>query len=147
MKNKDFTNNDSNLERFRSLQNNLTNTTETTKQQYFARIAKKQLTGKKVPCISPIFHENRFITDFRENVELFNSFFANQYSLIANSSPVGIYLLKVNNRNTRTRCEICSKLAIKTPERRYWRCSGVSIVNFEHISHLVPAFLLLTLNW
>ena len=22
--------------------------------------------------------------------------------------PVGIYLLKVNNRNTRTRCEICS---------------------------------------
>ena len=32
--------------------------------------------------------------------------------------PAGIYLLKVNNRNTRTRCEICSKLAIKTPERR-----------------------------
>ena len=31
--------------------------------------------------------------------------------------PVGIYLLKVNNRNTRTRCEICSKLTIKTPER------------------------------
>ena len=31
---------------------------------------------------------------------------------------VGIYLLKVNNRNTRTRCEICSKLTIKTPERR-----------------------------
>ena len=34
-------------------------------------------------------------------------------------NPVGIYLLKVNNRNTRTRCEICSKLTIKTPERRY----------------------------
>ena len=30
--------------------------------------------------------------------------------------PVGIYVLKVNNRNTRTRCEICSKLTIKTPE-------------------------------
>ena len=33
----------------------------------------------------------------------------------------GIYLLKVNNRNTSTRCEICevcSKLTIKTPERR-----------------------------
>ena len=25
----------------------------------------------------------------------------------------GIYLLKVNNRNTRTRCEICSELTIK----------------------------------
>ena len=33
--------------------------------------------------------------------------------------PVGIYLLKVNNRNPRKRCEICSKLTIKTPERRY----------------------------
>ena len=32
--------------------------------------------------------------------------------------PVGIYLVKVNNRNTRTRCEICSKLTIKTPEPR-----------------------------
>ena len=57
-------------------------------------------------------------------------------------NPAGIYLLKVNNRNTRTRCEICSKLTIKTPERR----SGVFIVNFEHISHLVLVFLLLTLN-
>ena len=60
--------------------------------------------------------------------------------------PAGIYLLKVNNRNTRTRCEICSKLTINTPERRYWRRSGVFIVNFEHISHLALVFLLLTLN-
>ena len=29
--------------------------------------------------------------------------------------PAGIYLLKVNNRNSRTRCEIRSKLTIKTP--------------------------------
>ena len=33
------------------------------------------------------------------------------------SNPTGIYLLKVNNRNTRTKCETCSKLTIKTPER------------------------------
>ena len=31
--------------------------------------------------------------------------------------PVGIYMFKVNNRNTRTKCRICSKLTIKTPER------------------------------
>ena len=49
------------------------------------------------------------------------------------SHPAGIYLLKVNNRNTRTRCEICSKLTTKAPERRKWRRSGVFIVNFEHI--------------
>ena len=34
------------------------------------------------------------------------------------SIPAGNYLFKVNNRNTRTRCQICSKLKIKTPERR-----------------------------
>ena len=62
------------------------------------------------------------------------------------TNPAGIYLLKVNNRNTRTRCEICSKLTINTPERRQWRRSGVFIVNFEHISHLALVFLLLTLN-
>ena len=60
--------------------------------------------------------------------------------------PTGNYLFKVNNRNTRTRCEICSKLTIKTLERLPWRCSGVFIVNFEHISHLVLKSLLLTLS-
>ena len=38
--------------------------------------------------------------------------------MYSTSFPVGIYLLKVNYRNTRTRCEICSNLTIKTPERR-----------------------------
>ena len=62
------------------------------------------------------------------------------------STPVGVYLLKVSNWNTRTKCEICLKLTINTPERRQWRRSGVFIVNFEHISHLVRVFLLLTLS-
>ena len=39
----------------------------------------------------------------------------------------------------------CSKLTIETVQR-HWRRSGVFIVNFEHISHLVLLFLLLTLN-
>ena len=47
------------------------------------------------------------------------------------------YMLKVDNRNTRARCEICSKLTIKTPEPRYCRHSGVFTVNFEHIALFV----------
>ena len=43
--------------------------------------------------------------------------------------PAGNYIFKVNNRNT-----------------SFWRRSGVFIVNFEHISHLVLVFLLLTLS-
>ena len=70
------------------------------------------------------------------------------YSTTSDSTatPAGIYLFKVNDRNTRGWCEICSKLTIKAPERRQWRPSGVFIVNFEYISHLVLVFLLLTLN-
>ena len=45
-------------------------------------------------------------------------------------------MFKINNRNTRTKCEICSKLTIKTPERCQWRRSGVFNVNFQHISRL-----------
>ena len=60
--------------------------------------------------------------------------------------PAGIYLFKVNNGNTRTTCETCSKLTIKIPKRRHCRRSGVFIVNFEHISHIVLVFPLLTLN-
>ena len=44
-------------------------------------------------------------------------------------NPAVIYLLKVNNNNTRTMSEICSKLAIKTPH--FSPCSGVSIVEFD----------------
>ena len=60
--------------------------------------------------------------------------------------PADIDLLKVNNRNTKTRCEICSKLTIKIAEARQWRRSGILIIKFEHISHLVLVFQFLTLN-
>ena len=46
--------------------------------------------------------------------------------------PANIYLFKVNNRNSRKRCDI--------------RRSGVFIVNFEHILHLFLVFLSLTVN-
>ena len=49
--------------------------------------------------------------------------------------PDNIYLLKVNNKNTKNISEICSKFTIKTPERHDWRCSDVFIINFERTSH------------
>ena len=45
------------------------------------------------------------------------------------------YMFKVNNRNTKTRCDICSM-----------RHSGILIVNFEHILELFLVFLLLILS-
>ena len=48
-----------------------------------------------------------------------------KYWLVTRFYPAGNYMFKVNSRNTRTRCEICSKLTIKIPERRQWRRSGI----------------------
>ena len=45
------------------------------------------------------------------------SFFNNFNNFLP--APAGIYLLKVNNRNTRTRCEICSMLTL-TPMASFW---------------------------
>ena len=87
MNEKDFVNNSSNLERLSFLQRNLSSLIETSKQEYNSKIAKKLcdpsissktywyilksfLTDIKVPWISPVFHENKFITDFREKTEL-----------------------------------------------------------------------------
>ena len=49
--------------------------------------------------------------------KIYQLFFYYFYTL-----PVGIYLLKVNNRNTRTRCWLY-----------FTHCSSVSIVNFKHV--------------
>ena len=56
--------------------------------------------------------------------------------VLRRNDPSNVYLLKVDNRNTSKRCEICSKFTTKTPERRHWRRPGIFIVNFEDISQL-----------
>ena len=46
--------------------------------------------------------------------------------------PANIYLFKVNIRKARKRCEIYSKLIIKTTERRV---SSASFVDFEQVNN------------
>ena len=53
---------------------------------------------------------------------------------------------KVNHGNTRTMCEICSKLTIKTSERHQWRSSPFFIDNFEQILLIALTSLLFKLN-
>ena len=49
---------------------------------------------------------------------------------LLNLIPCKTDLFKVNNRNTRKRCEMCSKLTIKT---YFTPFSSVSIVAFEQV--------------
>ena len=51
--------------------------------------------------------------------------------MLRGDNPTNIYFHKVNNRNTRNRPEICSKLAIQKQERRQWYHSVVFVVSFE----------------
>ena len=66
------------------------------------------LFQKTLPSIAATFSEEVLFTTY---------FFRRVTPLII--IPASIYLLKVNNRNTRTRCEICSKLTIKILEPEY----------------------------
>ena len=75
-------------------------------------------------------------------------FFNTDVCRINSQYPAGNYMFNVSNRKTRTRCEICSKLTIKTQERRlalFWclycwlwtfftPCSSVSVVNLEQVN-------------
>ena len=68
---------------FKNLQNQLIQSIHTAKQKYFNKLNKKMcdpltrtkcywsllktiLNEKKVPCIPPIFHNNKYVTDFKE---------------------------------------------------------------------------------
>ena len=96
--------------------------------------------------VSKLFKMTRKWTDFCElnAFEVFRKCFIANYNHHANAIPANIYLFKINNRNIRKRCEICSKLTIKPPERHHWRHSGVFLVNFKQISQLFLVFLSLT---
>ena len=51
------------------------------------------------------------------------------------SCPAGIHQLKVSDRNTRTRCEIYSKLTIKIPERRLFLCTRPVFPDYLSVSY------------
>ena len=51
------------------------------------------LNDIRIPCIRPVFHDNKFAINFREKAELFNTFFAEQCSLPKNNSQQPKYLL------------------------------------------------------
>ena len=57
-----------------------------------------------------------FLDRLRVQRKACKQFVTHSYSL--GLIPVGTYIYKVNNKNTRTKWEICSKLTIKTPKRR-----------------------------
>ena len=93
------------------LPNELKSLITANKEKYYSRISKRMmnpltstktywsilksfLNNKKIPCIPPLFHQNRCITKCKEKAELFNKLFANQCYLMNNSSELPCLLFK-----------------------------------------------------
>ena len=56
------------------------------------------LNNKKIPSIPPNYHNNNYITDFKEKAEIFNNFFAKQCTIVNNTSKLPTDSLKrINN--------------------------------------------------
>ena len=86
---------------FKNSQNHLNQSIQIAKQNYVNKIdqrlvdpntsskcywslLKTLLNEKKIPCIPPLFRGDKYIVDFQEKSEIFNSFFTDQCSLISN---------------------------------------------------------------
>ena len=97
------------------LQEHLSTTIESSKERYYARIANRLnntqksskiykfllkifLNNKKILLIPPLFHEDNFITEFKEKAELFNSFSSNQCPLLKNCRKLPANLRYVTDK-------------------------------------------------
>ena len=60
--------------------------------------------------------------------------------------PANIYLLKVTKGNSKKGVKYAQKVTIKTQKWLHCCCSGVFIVNFEHILHFLLLLLYLTIE-
>ena len=103
------------FEKFKALQYQLNMSIEESKEKYYTILSSKLadplttlktywsvlktfLNNKNIPCIPPLFHENKFITDFKEKAELFNHFFVNQCSLLSNNSVLPTNLPQLTSK-------------------------------------------------
>ena len=99
------------LKQFQFLQTKLSSLIEESKNQYYTHLSHKLLdpktsqklywsilktflNNKKIPCIPPLLHQDKFVTDLKEKANIFNNFFAEQCSIISNNSELPVTLTK-----------------------------------------------------
>ena len=93
------------FETFQSFQSQLSSLIASLKNKYYSKVAKRLLdpstspktywsilktflNNKKIPVIPPIFHDNKYITDFKQKAEIFNSHFSKQCLPLINNSKI-----------------------------------------------------------
>ena len=96
---------------FQLLQTKLSSLIEKSKNQYYTHLSynlldpktsqkscwsilKIFLNNKEIPCILPLPHHDKFVTDFKEKANIFSNFFAEQCSNVSNNSELPVTLTK-----------------------------------------------------
>ena len=102
-------------------------------------------TPSHTPSLSTRFLYSSF-NYFRKKNHLINCTWYVQVIIYDRFYPAVNYMFKVISTDTGTRCEMCSKLTIKTWEKLKWGRSCVFIVNSKHISHFVLVFFFFFVN-
>ena len=59
-----------------------------TSQKVYWTILKTFLNNKKIPCTPPIYHNNNYITDFKQKAHIFNNFFPKYCTLVEYTSKL-----------------------------------------------------------
>ena len=98
------------LNQFRFFQAKLNLLIEESKEKYYVRLSKKLLdpqtspksywsilktllNNKKIPCIPPVSHQDKYIINFKDKAEMFHNFFTDQCSIMRNKSELPATLL------------------------------------------------------
>ena len=69
------------------------------------------LNKAKIPCIPPLLEDNKYVTDLKKKAELFNLFFAEQCSIIYNSSGLPSNFLKKTDKSISAITFTCDDIA------------------------------------
>ena len=111
------------IDQFKALQDELRFLIEKSRNNYYSKLSQKLSNkatsskaywsilirfsnDKKIPCIPPVFRDNKFVIDFREKAEPFNTFFAEQCSLTNNNSKLPKNLPFLTEKRLMSKCQM-----------------------------------------
>ena len=101
---------------FQFLQKKLSSLIEESKNHYYTGLSHKLLDLKtsqksywsilktflnnKFPYIPPLLHQGKYVTDFKQQANIFNNFLAYQCSIVSNNSELPVNLTKKKHTNS-----------------------------------------------
>ena len=77
------------------------------------------LNGKKMPCITLVYHNNKFITKIKAKCELFNSYFLDQCTPLVNNIQLQTRFL-THIESVFTAEQVCNVIKTVDPSEAHW---------------------------